>query len=136
MFHLPASDDEVALLQQAKTIALIRPGDAWIFSGAQPHAALVVGDGLNVSAYESFVPANPEAVGTLVRSNIKDMHPKNFWMDDEDLDELYEDVVDNIQRALRAPCTDQRLHSRLEECVTVMRQRGDAYCRELWRQED
>jgi hypothetical protein len=141
MFHVPLSDDARALLGEAKKIALVRPGDVWVFSGAQPHTALVVGDGLNVSAYESLVPANPDAVHTLIRSNIKDMHPKMFWMDDEDLDELYEDVVDNLQRSLRSLqgiCDEQRLRvrSRLEACVTTMRQKGDAYCKELWQQED
>lgn len=137
MFHLPLSQEDTALIHQAKICALVGPGDVWVFSGAQPHAAVVVGDALNVSGYESFVPAHPEAVGILVRSNIKDMHPKLFWMDDEDLDELYEDVVDNIQRALnKTPSLDQRLRSRLTECAAVMRDRGDAYCKELWRQED
>jgi hypothetical protein len=136
MLHTPLNDKDMSFLSRAKRIVLARPGDIWVFSGAQPHTALVVGDGLNVSAYESFVPAHPEAVGTLVRSNIKDMHPRNFWMDDEDLDELFEDVVDNIQRVLKGPCMEQRLKQRLEECASTMRQRGDAYCKELWRQED
>jgi len=136
MFHLPLSEEEIQGLQRAKTIALMRPGDCCVFSGAQPHTALCVGDALNISAYESFVPANADAVGVLVRSNIKDMHPKKFWMDDEDLDELYEDVVDNLQRALRNPTLESRLRSRLEECSRRMREKGDAYCKELWRQED
>lgn len=136
MLSLPLTDEDVAVVGKAKCIALLRPGDVFAFSGAQPHTAMVVGDGLNIGAYESFVPAHPEAVGLLARSNIKDMHPKMFWMDDEDLDELYEDVVDNMQRALRGPCIEQRLRSRLEECVKAMRERGDAYCKELWRQED
>merc|ERR1711957_629415 len=84
------------------------------------------------------VPANADAVGTLVRTNIKDMHPKLFWMEDEDLDELYEDVVDNLQRALRHSSVKENRHleSRLQECVTAMRTLGDAYCKELWQQED
>merc|ERR1711957_763799 len=84
------------------------------------------------------VPANADAVGTLVRTNIKDMHPKLFWMDDDDLGELYEDVVDNLQRALRHSSVkeDKRLDSRLQECATAMRTLGNAYCKELWQQED
>lgn len=136
MFHLPLIPEDEALLKRAKSIALLRPGDVFTFSGAQPHTALCVGDGLNVCAFESFVPAHPDAVRTLVRSNIKDMHPKTFWMDHDDLDELYEDVVDNIQRALRDDSTDADLRSKLEACVQAMRENGDAYCRELWRQED
>mmetsp|Transcript_37267 Transcript_37267/g.65023 ORF Transcript_37267/g.65023 Transcript_37267/m.65023 type:complete len:451 (-) Transcript_37267:319-1671(-) len=136
MFHLPLIPEDEQLLKRAKSIALLKPGDVFLFSGAQPHTALCVGDGLNVCAFESFVPAHPDAVRTLVRSNIKDMHPKLFWMDHEDLDELYEDVVDNLQRALRDSSEDSELHSRLQACVQAMREHGDAYCRELWRQED
>lgn len=136
VFHLPLTEKEVGYLRRAKTIALLRPGDAWVFSGGQPHTALCVGDGLNISAYESFVPAHPEAVGVLVRSNTGNAHWKNCWMDDDDLDELYEDVVDRLQHSLRDPSVDPRLRSRLQECVKVMREYGDSYCRELWEKED
>merc|ERR1712039_183005 len=97
---------------------------------------MCVGNGLNVSAYESFVPAHPAAVGLLVRSNTKFAHWKNCWMDHDDLDELYEDVVDRLQSALRDPTIETRLQLRLEECVLAMRDRGDAYCKDLWAQED
>eukprot|EP00446_Apocalathium_sp_SHHI-4_P086360 CAMPEP_0177467866 /NCGR_PEP_ID=MMETSP0369-20130122/18752_1 /TAXON_ID=447022 ORGANISM="Scrippsiella hangoei-like, Strain SHHI-4" /NCGR_SAMPLE_ID=MMETSP0369 /ASSEMBLY_ACC=CAM_ASM_000364 /LENGTH=468 /DNA_ID=CAMNT_0018941999 /DNA_START=24 /DNA_END=1431 /DNA_ORIENTATION=+ len=136
IFHMPLSAQEEGWLARAKVLALVRPGDVWVFSGGQPHTALVVGDGLNISAYESLVPAHSDAIGVLVRSNTKKDHPENFWMDDEDLDELYEDVVDNLQRSLREPKLDARLRGELENCVKAMRERGDAYCRELWEQED
>ena len=32
----------------------------------------------------------------LVQSNTKTSHWRNCWMDDDDLDELYEDVVDSL----------------------------------------
>lgn len=136
IFHLPLTDQEVTWLGRAKTIALVRPGDVWLFSGAQPHTALCVGDGLNVCAYESLVPANAEAVGLLVMSNTHKAHWEQCWMDDDDLDELYEDVVDNMQRSLRDHGLDSRVRARLHECVRAMREKGDSYCRELWRQED
>lgn len=135
IFHLPLSEEEKGWLARAKTIALVRPGDVWVFSGGQPHTALVVGDGVNVSAYESFVPAHRDAMGLLVKSNMGSAHWENCWMDDEDLDELFEDVVDNLQRSLRDGI-DARLRRRLEACVKVMREKGCSYCKELWGQED
>jgi len=136
VFHLPLTPQEEGWLSRAKVLALVRPGDVWVFSGGQPHTALVVGDGLNISAYESLVPASREAMELLIRSNTRQAHWEACWMDDEDLDELYEDVVDNIQRSLREPSLDRRLRTRLQECVQAMREKGDPYCKELWEQED
>jgi len=136
IFHLPLTREEEGWLSRARVLALVRPGDVWVFSGGQPHTALVVGDGVNISAYESLVPANREAVELLVRSNTRKAHWEDCWMDDEDLDELYEDVVDNLQRSLREPGLDGRLKTRLQECVKAMREKGDLYCKELWEQED
>lgn len=136
VLHLPLSPEHREYLRRAKTVALVGPGDVWCFSGGQPHTALVVGDGLNVSAYESFVPAHPDAVSLLVRSNTKAAHWRKCWMDDEDLDELYEDVVDAIQRSLADAQLPTFLRPRLLGCVQAMRRDGDAYCRELWKQED
>ncbi|CAK0911348.1 unnamed protein product [Prorocentrum cordatum] len=62
VFHLPLSERDVGLLRRAVKVALIRPGDVWVFSGGQPHTALCVGDGLSITAYESLVPAHPDAV--------------------------------------------------------------------------
>jgi len=136
VFHLPLTQHEERFLERAKTVALLRPGDVWVFSGGQPHTALGVGDGLGICAYESFVPAHPNAVGLLVRSNTKSAHWKGCWMDDDDLDELYEDVVDSLQRSLRDESLGASLRARLKACVEVMREDGDDYCRELWEQED
>ena len=37
-----------------------------------------------------------QAMRLLVQSNTKTSHWRNCWMDDDDLDELYEDVVDSL----------------------------------------
>eukprot|EP00929_Paragymnodinium_shiwhaense_P037900 TRINITY_DN20105_c0_g1_i1.p3 TRINITY_DN20105_c0_g1~~TRINITY_DN20105_c0_g1_i1.p3 ORF type:complete len:174 (+),score=60.26 TRINITY_DN20105_c0_g1_i1:282-803(+) len=68
-------------------------------------------------------------------------------MDDEDLDELYEDVVDKIQEVRRDLKKDEeagksldeetcKLRTRLEACERAMREHGCVYCKELWTQED
>ncbi|CAE8692549.1 unnamed protein product, partial [Polarella glacialis] len=65
-----------------------------------------------------------------------DAHWKNCWMDDDDLDELYEDVVDQLQGSLKQPDLDPALRERLESCTRAMRELGDSYCKELWAKED
>jgi len=136
IFHPPLTKREEDLLSRAKTVALVGPGDVWVFSGGQPHTAMCVGDGVNVCAYESFVPANEEAMKLLVQSNTKSAHWRNCWMDDDDLDELYEDVVDSLQGALRDSRLNRQLRQRLEACRRVMRECEDSYCKDLWAQED
>jgi len=136
VFQLPLGEEEAGYLRRAQTIALLRPGDVVVFSGAQPHTALCVGQGLSVTAYESFVNAHPGSLNLLVRSNTRSAHLRSCWMDNEDLDELYEDVVDSLQKHAKDPGTDPRLQLRLQECAAVMREDGDVYCEELWEQED
>ncbi|CAK9054460.1 unnamed protein product [Durusdinium trenchii] len=136
IFCPPLTSEEEGFLSRAKTVALVGPGDVWVFSGGQPHTAMCVGDGINLCAYESFVPANEEAVSLLVQSNTKESHWRNCWMDDDDLDELYEDVVDSLQKALACSSLNSRLRGRLEGCRRAMRESKDSYCKELWEQED
>eukprot|EP01062_Namystynia_karyoxenos_P008193 TRINITY_DN12878_c0_g1_i1.p2 TRINITY_DN12878_c0_g1~~TRINITY_DN12878_c0_g1_i1.p2 ORF type:complete len:238 (+),score=75.97 TRINITY_DN12878_c0_g1_i1:719-1432(+) len=135
LFHFPLDDRARGLLARAATVALVQPGDVWVFSGGQPHMALTVGDGLSVCAYESFVPASIESVRTLLCTNTKE-HWKNCWTDDEDLEELLEEVVDNIQDALASRQTPKRLRECLEDCAQTMRDHGNSYCRRLWAIED
>ncbi|CAE7557096.1 unnamed protein product [Symbiodinium natans] len=136
VFRPPLTKREEAFIGRAKTVALVGPGDVWVFSGGQPHTAMCVGDGVNVCAYESFIPANEEAMKLLVQSNTKSAHWRNCWMDDDDLDELYEDVVDSLQEALRDSRLNPELRHRLEVCRRVMRECEDSYCKDLWAQED
>eukprot|EP01065_Artemidia_motanka_P044141 TRINITY_DN6237_c0_g1_i1.p1 TRINITY_DN6237_c0_g1~~TRINITY_DN6237_c0_g1_i1.p1 ORF type:complete len:416 (+),score=67.93 TRINITY_DN6237_c0_g1_i1:255-1502(+) len=135
VFHFPLSDEDRALLRRAKTVALVQPGDAWVFCGGQPHTALTVGGGLSVCAYESFVPANKAGLHTFLRTNTKD-HWKRCWSDDDDLDEITEEIVDNIQGALLDFHTPPRLRAALMDCAEEMRENGCTYCRRLWAIED
>ena len=149
VFQMPLSETHVRLLGRAKVVTTLRPGDVWVFSGGQPHTALCAGDGLNVSAYESFVSLHEEAMRLLVGTNTKEGHAKGCMMDDGDLDELYEDVVDRMQDSMRAArmegsaaCSVEAtsMHERILRCLStgadVMRQHGMPYCRALWEQED
>ncbi|OLP88924.1 hypothetical protein AK812_SmicGene29674 [Symbiodinium microadriaticum] len=93
-------------------------------------------DSIRANSNMSFVPANEEAMKLLVQSNTKSAHWRNCWMDDDDLDELYEDVVDSLQGALRDSRLNRQLRQRLEACRRVMRECEDSYCKDLWAQED
>eukprot|EP00754_Rhynchopus_humris_P045979 Rhum_TRINITY_DN5461_c0_g1::Rhum_TRINITY_DN5461_c0_g1_i1::g.17453::m.17453 len=135
IFHLPLTENEVSMLKRASVIALLKPGDVFVFSGGVPHMAMCVGDDLNVCAYESFVPLNHKSVARLALSNSKD-HFKKCWMDDDDLDELLEDVVDSLVGNVEDPNIDSSTKSELELCEEAMKSHGDSYCRRLWRRVD
>ncbi|CAJ1328041.1 unnamed protein product [Effrenium voratum] len=55
VFCPPLTQKEEEFLSRAKTVALVGPGDVWVFSGGQPHTALCVGDGVNICAYDRAV---------------------------------------------------------------------------------
>eukprot|EP00755_Sulcionema_specki_P010415 Sspe_Gene.6893::Locus_2318_Transcript_1_1_Confidence_1.000_Length_1366::g.6893::m.6893 len=135
IFHFPLSEKEISCLKRACVVALLCPGDVFVFSGGIPHMAMCVGDDINVAAYESLVPLRHTAVRTLVRTNTKD-HFKRCWMDDDDLDELYEDVVDAISGNLEDSSVQGRVRRELEACREAMKEHGDGYCRRLWKRED
>ena len=135
IFHFPLSQENIDHLSRAAVVALIKPGDVFIFSGAIPHMAMCIGDEINVTAYESFVPLNVEAVTTLSLTNSKD-HFKRCWMDDDDLDEIFEDVVDAIAGNIDDDRIDPDTHKDLKRCEEVMIEHGDSYCRRLWNREN
>eukprot|EP00756_Hemistasia_phaeocysticola_P062575 Hpha_TRINITY_DN6021_c0_g1::TRINITY_DN6021_c0_g1_i1::g.63513::m.63513 len=137
VFQFPLSEDDRAALRRAEKIALVAPGDAWVFSGGQPHSALQVGDGISVCAYESFIPACPEGIATLMRTNTQD-HWKECWTDDDELEEILEEVVDNLQEASFNPALSKEQRKRVEICAQEMRDKGNSYsyCRRLWAIED
>ena len=53
------SASETEALRRAARVALVRPGDVFIFSGGNAHMALSVSSDLSVTAYESFVNLAP-----------------------------------------------------------------------------
>ncbi|KAJ9443707.1 hypothetical protein DIPPA_06826 [Diplonema papillatum] len=135
IFHFPLGEEEVKFLERACVVALIKPGDVFVFSGGIPHMAMCVGDQLNVTAYESMIPLNEKAIYMLARTNSKD-HFKKCWMDDDDLDELLEDVVDALAGNVSDRNIDDDTRREIQACEEAMKQHGDAYCRRLWERED
>ncbi|CAE8627448.1 unnamed protein product [Polarella glacialis] len=67
LFRKPLSEEQSDALLTASGIALLRPGDVASFSGGLPHITMVVGDQLNVTAYESVVNWNPHNAELLLR---------------------------------------------------------------------
>lgn len=51
--------EEMNQLLHACKIVIAQPGDLFIFSGANPHAVMCMGDSLSMTGYESFVNLNP-----------------------------------------------------------------------------
>eukprot|EP01059_Diplonema_ambulator_P019721 TRINITY_DN33360_c0_g1_i1.p1 TRINITY_DN33360_c0_g1~~TRINITY_DN33360_c0_g1_i1.p1 ORF type:complete len:397 (+),score=69.88 TRINITY_DN33360_c0_g1_i1:146-1336(+) len=135
MFHFPLTPEEIGYLSRACVVTLIRPGDVFVFSGAQPHMAMCIGDNVNVTAYESMLPLNSHALATLSRTNSKD-HFKKCWMDDDDLDELFEDVVDSLLGNLNDPSIDPETRNEICQCEEAMKQQGDSYVKRLWKREE
>lgn len=62
---------QLAALETAHIVALVKPGDAFMFSGANPHMALCIGDPLSLTAYESFVNLNSRHLDVFCASNTK-----------------------------------------------------------------
>ena len=135
LFHFPLTEEEVGYLQRASVVALLRPGDVFVFSGGVPHMAMCVSDHINVSAYESIVPLNHLSIARLSLTNSKS-HFKRCWMDDDDLDELLEDVVDSIVGNQLDRNVDEETQRELTLCEEAMKEHGDSYCKRLWRRED
>eukprot|EP01060_Flectonema_neradi_P015597 TRINITY_DN22225_c0_g1_i1.p1 TRINITY_DN22225_c0_g1~~TRINITY_DN22225_c0_g1_i1.p1 ORF type:complete len:407 (+),score=45.87 TRINITY_DN22225_c0_g1_i1:39-1259(+) len=134
IFHFPLTQENIEHLSRAAVVALIKPGDVFVFSGAIPHMAMCIGDEINVTAYESFLPLNVNAITTLSLTNSKD-HFKRCWMDDDDLDEIFEDIVDSIAGNLQDSRVDPDTLRDLKRCEEVMIEYGDSYCRRLWNRE-
>ena len=49
------SEGQVAALHETCKLVLVSPGDVFVFSGANPHTVMSVGEALSLTAYESFV---------------------------------------------------------------------------------
>lgn len=63
LFRPPLNKQQIAILQTASKVVLLRPGDMYIFSGGVAHAALCVSvDELCLGSYESSVSLHPRHV--------------------------------------------------------------------------
>lgn len=89
-------------LSKAAVIALLQPGDVASFSGGLPHATVVVGTELNLTAYESLVNWHPANAGLLLRG--LERRGKGI-MTRKAKEGLLEDIVEVVKRhaSVKAP---------------------------------
>ena len=108
--------------------------NSFIFSGANPHAVLGVGDGLSLTGYESFVNLNPRHAQVLIETN-KAPHYGECHAEESDVEDIKDDVVDALKDAIdhdADPKTHQglRYSQALKGCVSVF-QEDEAVAKQL-----
>ncbi|CAE7942894.1 spoVK, partial [Symbiodinium necroappetens] len=102
LFRRPLSPEQMQALSKAAVIALLQPGDVASFSGGLPHATVVVGTELNLTAYESLVNWHPANAGLLLRG--LERRGKGI-MTRKAKEGLLEDIVEVVKRhaSVKAP---------------------------------
>ena len=84
------------MLRSACRVALVEPGDVFLFSGAQAHATLVLGDELCLGAYESFISLSPLHDQVFLHTNCAAMHYEECHAEAIDLKDIQLDIADQI----------------------------------------
>lgn len=95
----PFTSKEMEALQSTIKVALVGPGDVFVFSGANAHMTLGVGDLVSLTAYESYVNLNPHNVATF-RASGRPIHFRDCIMEEDELEDMKDDIVDNIEKTL------------------------------------
>lgn len=114
------------MLRTACRVALVEPGDVFLFSGAQAHATLCVGDGLCLGAYESFISLAPAHAQVFLNTNDPSLHFKECHAEDVDLDDIRLDLADQLiitmdEQLERLDKNDPSAAQRLRAAVDVFR---------------
>lgn len=122
LFKPPLSAADGAVLRRCCRMVLVEPGDAFLFSGAQAHATLCVGEGLCLGAYESFLNLSPLHAEVFISTNRGEMHFRDCHTSERDLRDIKLDIADQVNDAIAgladlAPLTQQRLRA----AVAVLR---------------
>ena len=92
--------EDAAVLRMACKVALVEPGDVFLFSGAQAHATVCVGEGLSLGAYESFVSLAPQHARVFLNTNDPALHFKECHADEEDVRDIQLDLADQLVIAM------------------------------------
>jgi len=95
LFSPPLSQSEKEALHSAIKIVLVRPGDMFLFSGANPHMAMVVSDQLSYTTYESFINTHPTHLDIFCKTNTEE-HPSSFHMRESTLDDIKFEIIDQV----------------------------------------
>jgi hypothetical protein len=125
LFSPPLSKLQTDILRRAKTVAMVSPGDVFLFSGADPHATLCVGGGLSTTAYESFCNLNTKHISVFLSTSRKP-HFEECHMEEQDVHdvkvEVAENVTDIIDNVNFGDWTDTKLISFIEAAADVLSQ--------------
>lgn len=114
LFYPPISGDELAALQMAAKIVLLRPGDVYLFSGGVAHTVICVSSEMCLGAYESIVTLNPSHIEHFMHTDDTrgpyclekfSMSSKELKDTKDDCLDQLEDIADQIERGgpIRAP---------------------------------
>lgn len=106
LLRSPLSAEQCQALQKVSSVALLGPGDVASFTGGLPHATVVVGDELNVTAYESFINWHPNNAGLLLRGAERPPGREGA-MTLRALHGLLDDVVEVVRRRVPSSCTSK-----------------------------
>eukprot|EP00931_Biecheleriopsis_adriatica_P107014 TRINITY_DN81357_c0_g1_i1.p1 TRINITY_DN81357_c0_g1~~TRINITY_DN81357_c0_g1_i1.p1 ORF type:complete len:467 (-),score=90.16 TRINITY_DN81357_c0_g1_i1:37-1368(-) len=97
LFRRPLTEEQRCAILEASGLALLGPGDVACFTGGLPHATVVVGEDLNLTAYESLVNWHPKNAELLLRGAQRRPGRKGA-MSRRPLHGLLDDICDVVQR--------------------------------------
>lgn len=107
LFVPPLQPRELQALQKAAKVALLRPGDVYIFSGGVAHTVLCVSEEMCIGVYESFVTFHPDHVKHFLHTDDAEgeyslgtysMSPRSFRDTKDDCLDQLEDAADQLQQ--------------------------------------
>lgn len=101
LFLPPLSEDDKFALKSAIKIVIAHPGDIFLFSGANPHMAMVVSDKLSYTTYESFINSHPTHLDIFCKSNTAE-HPESFHMRESTLEDIKFEIIDQVNDQIEA----------------------------------
>lgn len=87
--------EQMAALKDVCKLVLVSPGDVFLFSGANAHTVMSIGDALSLTAYESFVNLNPRHTEVFLDTATEN-HFEDCWPDEEVLEDIKEEVAESL----------------------------------------
>ena len=124
LFLPPLLPSQSAALRRARQVALVGPGDVFVFSGANAHMALSVSAALSITAYESFVNLHPTNLRVLLDSgtprHYRQCRTRQPMLDDIKLDiaEALNDVTGDLEEGELA---DRDVEAAVPTALEVLR---------------
>jgi hypothetical protein len=114
LFVPPLSQKEEDALRKTSKLAVVSPGDIFLFSGAVAHMALNTSSTACITAYESIINLNKRHIEVFLDTGTEN-HFKDCRMEQEDLENVKLDVADQMYDAVdhinRGNVTDPKLIS-------------------------